>query len=99
MGVAGARDVLGRSAKLHGDRRLRDHGLGVGAENVHAEHAVGFGIGEDFDEALRRQVGAGAGIGAERKFADLVGDAGGFKLLLGFADGGDFRAWCKPRSG
>ena len=60
MGVAGARDVLGRGAEFHGDGGLGDHGLGVGPENVHAEHAIGLGVGEDFDEAFGRQIGPGA---------------------------------------
>ena len=37
------------------------------------------------------EIDLGAAIGGERKFADIVGDAGGFQLFLGFADGGDFR--------
>ena len=32
----------------------RDHVAGVGADDVHAEHAVGLGVGEDFDEAVGR---------------------------------------------
>src|SRR5579864_854817 len=89
MGVAGAGDVFRRSAELHGERRLADHVAGIGAENVHAEHAVGLGVGQDFDKAFGGQVHLGAGIGGEGKFADIVGDAGGFELLFGFADGGD----------
>ena len=60
MGVAGAGDVLGRGAEFHGDRGFGDHGPGVGPEDVHAEHAVGLGVGEDFDKAFGREIGAGA---------------------------------------
>src|SRR5580704_4342544 len=91
MGVAGAGDVLGRGAEFHGDRRLADHVAGVGAENVHAEHAVGFGVGQDFHKTFGGQVHLGAGIGGEGEFSDVVADVGGLELLLGFADGGDFR--------
>src|ERR1700722_3514580 len=91
MGVAGAGDVLGRGAEFHGDGGLADHVAGVGAENVHAEHAVGLGVGQDFDEAVGGQVDLGAGIGGERKLPGIIGNAGRFQLFLGFADGGDFR--------
>src|SRR5580693_10279960 len=91
MGVAGAGDVLGRRAEFHGDRRLADHVAGVGAENVHAEHAVGLGVGQDFHESFGGQVHLGAGIGGEGKFADVVADVSSLELLLGFADGGDLR--------
>src|ERR1700722_3874048 len=91
MGVAGTGDVLGRGAEFHGDGRLADHVAGVGAENVHAEHAVGLGVGQDFHESFGGQVHLGAGIGGEGKFADVVGDTGGFELFFGFADRSDFR--------
>jgi hypothetical protein len=67
VSVAGARNVLGGGAEFHGDRRLRDHVAGVGADDVHAEHAVVFGIDEDFYETLGPLVGPGAGIGRERE--------------------------------
>src|ERR1700722_9941732 len=91
MGVAGTGDVLGRGAEFHGDGRLADHVAGVRAENVHAEHAVGLGVGQNFHESFGGQVHLGAGIGGEGKFSDIVGDAGGFELFFGFADGGDLR--------
>ena len=98
-GVAGARDVLGRAAELHRDRRLGDHVAGVGADDVHAEHAVGLGVGEDLHEAVGGEVDLGAAVGGERKLADVVGDAGRLQLLLGLADRGDLRDTCRPRSG
>jgi hypothetical protein len=44
---------------------------------VHAEHAVGLGVGQDFYKSIGLLVGPGAGIGREREFADIIGDAGG----------------------
>ena len=76
MRVAGARDVFRRGAELHRHRRLRDHVAGIGAEDVHAEHAVGLGVGEDLHEAVGLLVGLGAAVGGEREFSDVVGDAG-----------------------
>ena len=48
MRMAGARDVFGRRPEFHGDGGLGDHVAGVGADDVHAEHAVGLGVGENF---------------------------------------------------
>ena len=45
-----------------------------------------------FDEAVGVAHRAGAAVGGERELADLVGDARGLQLFLGFADAGDFRA-------
>src|SRR5262245_46232435 len=44
MRVAGARQILRRAAELHDHRRLRDHLAGVGADDMHAQNAVGGGI-------------------------------------------------------
>ena len=91
MGVAGARDVLGGSAELHGDDGFRDHIAGVGADQMDAEHAVGLGVGENFHETLGGLVHLGAPVRGHRKLADIVGDAGGFQFLFAFPDGRDFR--------
>src|SRR5580700_6139827 len=56
MRVAGAGDVFGRRTEFHGDGGLCDHGLGIGSENMDAKHAVRLGIGEDFNEALGREI-------------------------------------------
>ena len=45
MRVAGAGEILGRSAELHQHDGLGDHRAGIGADDVHAEHAVCIGIG------------------------------------------------------
>src|SRR5437763_4412132 len=90
MGMAGARDVLRRGAELHGYGSLGDHVAGVGAEDVDAEHAIARRIGKDFDEAFGLQVDLGTAVGGERKFADVVNDAGLLELLLAFPDRCDF---------
>ena len=41
-------------AELHRHGGLGDHLAGVGADDVHAEHAVGLGVGEHLHEAVRR---------------------------------------------
>src|SRR4051794_7671263 len=63
VGVAGAGDVLGGTAELHGHGHLVDHGAGVGAEHMAAEHAVAARVGQDLDEAVRVAVAAGAAVG------------------------------------
>ena len=37
-----------RRAEFHGQQRFGDHLAGFGADDVHAEHAVGLGVGQDF---------------------------------------------------
>ena len=51
---------------------------------MHAEHAVGLGIGQDFDEAFGLLIGLGAAIGGERKLADVKRNAGRLELVFGF---------------
>ena len=75
MGVAGAGDVLGRGTELHGDRRLRDHVASIGADDVHAQDAIGRSIGQDLDEPFTLQVDPGARIGGKGKPANGIGDA------------------------
>ncbi len=65
MRVAGAGDVFRGRTEFHRDRRFRDHVAGVGADNVHAEHAVGLGIGQDFHKALGGEIDLGAAVGGE----------------------------------
>ena len=76
MGVAGAGDVFRGGAELHRHGGFGDHVAGIGADDMHAEHAVGLGVGEDFHEAVGLLVGLGAAVGGERKLAGVVGDAG-----------------------
>ena len=68
--VAGARDVLGGGAELH--RRPRPRAImspASGPDDVHAEHAVGLGVGEDLHEAVGLVVGLGAAVGGERELS------------------------------
>ena len=55
-----------------------DHLAGAEAQDVDAEHPVGCGIGEDFDESVRLQHRPGATIGGEGELADPVVDASAF---------------------
>src|SRR5688572_5016568 len=56
---------------------------------MHAENAIGLGIGEDLDEAVRRLVDLGAAVRRERKLADFVFDAGGLEIFLTLPNGSD----------
>ena len=73
-GMAGARDVFSGRAEPHRHRRLRDHVAGIRADDMHAEHAVGFGVGENLHEAVGLLVGLGAAIGGGRGLGGIVGD-------------------------
>ncbi len=84
--------VFCRAAELHQDCGFRDQLAGVGANDVDAEHTIRRGVGENFDEAVGHVNGLGAAVGGEREFADVVGDACGFKFFLGLADARHFRA-------
>src|SRR5262249_20339774 len=68
-----------------------DHVAGVRADQMHAQHAVGLGIGDNFYETIGGQIDLGATISGEWKLADVVGDTGSLQFLFAFADGGDFR--------
>src|SRR5262249_37882560 len=84
-------DILRRRAELHGHGGLGDHVAGIRAENVHPEHPIGLGVGEDFHKALGGDVDLGAAVGREWKLSDLVGDACLLELLLTFAHRGELR--------
>src|SRR5437868_6346952 len=76
VGVAGAGDVLGGSAELHGDGGFCDHIAGVGTKNVHSEHAVGLGVGKNLYKAIGLVIDLGAAVGGERKFSGAPPAAG-----------------------
>ena len=67
VGVAGARNVLGRGAEFLGEDGFGDQGTGIGADDVHTEHPVRRAIGKDFDKAFGVAVRPGARIGGERE--------------------------------
>ena len=73
VGMAGARQILGGTAKLHQNSRFVDHFAGLAANNVHAEHPIGFRICENLHESVSGLVDLGAAIGGEREFADGIG--------------------------
>ncbi len=100
MGVADERNVLGRRAELHRDHRFRDQLGRHRADDMHAEDAVGRGVGEKLDEAAGITQRAGAAVGHERELTRLVLNAFALKLLLGLADPGDLRRGVDhPRDG
>ena len=88
VGVADAGDVLRAAGELHGGDGLGDHVAGPGPEDVHAEDAVGFGVGEDLHRPLDLVHRLGPAVREERELAHLVVQALGLRLLLGDADAG-----------
>jgi hypothetical protein len=90
--VAGEGDVFGRGRELHGHAELADHFADARADQVHTQHLVGVGVGENLGEAFGLVVDLGAAVGREGELADLVGAAFGLELLFGLADGGQLRA-------
>src|SRR6266478_4830571 len=91
MGVAGAGQILGGTAKLHQDGRFVDHFARLAADNVHAKHPIRFRICENLHESLGGLVDLGAPIGGEGEFADGIGYPRLFQLLFSLADSRHFR--------
>ena len=91
MGVAGAGDVFRAGAEVHRGGGFGDQVARLGAENVNAQHAVGFRVGEDFHFAVDFAERAGTAVGAEWEHAFAIGDFFGDQLVFRFADGADFR--------
>lgn len=83
-------NVLGRSAVLDGEGGLGDHLAGVGADDVNTKDAVGFGVGNEFDDTLGVEVGLGTGVGAEGEGTDAVVNTGGLDFGLVLANPRDF---------
>ena len=71
MGMTGARQVLGRAAEFHQDGGFMDHFAGFAADDVHAEHPIGFGICENLHKSFGGLVDLGAAVGGEGEFADV----------------------------
>lgn len=90
VSVARPGNVLGRSAVLDGECGLGDHLAGVGADDVNTKDAVGFGVGNEFDDTLGVEVGLGTGVGAEGEGTDAVVDTGGLNFGLVLANPRDF---------
>ncbi|MNC67747.1 hypothetical protein D3C75_1182770 [compost metagenome] len=90
--MAGEGDVFGRSRELHGHAELTDHLADTWAYQVHTQHFVGLGIGDDLGEAFGLVVDLGPAVGRERELADFIGTPFGLELLFGLAHGGQLRA-------
>ncbi len=69
--VEGAGEVFAGGVEFHRHDRFGDHVARMGGEDVDAEDAIGFGVGDDLDLAIGFVHAAGAAIGGEREFADL----------------------------
>ena len=69
VGMAGAGQILGRTAKFHQNRDFMDQFTGHGADNMGPQHPVAAGIGQDFDKAVSGLIGLGPAIGKEEEFA------------------------------
>src|SRR5580698_10179881 len=91
MGVAGPRQIIGGTAKLHQNSGFVDHFARFAADNMHAEDPVGLRICENLHKPVSRLVDLGAAVGGEREFAGGISYTSLFQLFLGLADGGDFR--------
>src|SRR5690606_21438839 len=86
--VADAGEIVRGALELHRQYALV-HQLGdVGTDQVHAEHAVGFGVRQYLHEAGGFDHRHGAAVGGEGEAARLVGHAFFLELLLGLADPG-----------
>ena len=57
MRVAGAGDVLGGGAELHGDARFRDHVAGIGADEMHAERMIAGDLARERANTLLDVIG------------------------------------------
>src|SRR6267378_5039332 len=60
VGMARARQIFGRTAKLHENAGFMDHFAGFAADDVYAEHAVGLRICENLHETVGGLVDLGA---------------------------------------
>src|SRR5215212_11222189 len=86
MGMAGACQILGGTAKLDENAGFMNHFAGFAADDVYAEHAIGLRICENLHKAVSGLVDLGAAVGGERKFTRSIGDTRLLQLFLGLAD-------------
>jgi hypothetical protein len=87
--MAGVGDVFRGRAEFHRERGFGDHCSGERADDVNAEHFVGFGVGDYLHKAIGVAVGFGAAVRHEGEFADLD-LAALLGLFLGQANVSDF---------
>src|ERR1051326_4492358 len=91
MGMDGEIDFLDGVFVLAGDDELMDELRRVRSDDVRSEDFPVLGVADDFHEDLRFAGRAGTSVRRERELADLVLELLVFALLLGEADGRDFR--------
>src|ERR1700682_4097409 len=91
MGVTDTSNVLARPSELHCHNALRDQLGDERADRVHAEHAIGFGIGQYLDKAAGIAERACSAVGHERKRSRAIGCAGVLELLFGLTHPRDLR--------
>src|SRR5581483_11917471 len=85
MRVAGAGEILRRTAKFHQNRSFVNHFTGFDADDMHAEHAIGLRICENLHEAIRGLIHLGAAVGGKREFTGIIRDSRLLQLFLGLA--------------
>src|SRR5699024_3370259 len=82
---------FGSTLEFHCHDTFVDHLGNHRADHVHAQDAIGFGVGDDLHLADGLVHGHGTAVGGEREAAGLVVEPFVLALLLGLADPGDFR--------
>src|SRR5690606_39222832 len=83
-------EVFGAGAEFHRNGTLLNQLCSAWANDMHAQNAVGLGIGNDLDETGGFVGGHCTAAGCERSDTDVDVNAFGLQLLLGLADPGDF---------
>jgi len=91
MSMASPSHIFSTSLVLDRQARAGNHLASIGANDMHAKHAVRLLLGDKLDKALGVEVGLRARVGRERVLADLVLHARGLELLLGLANPRNFR--------
>src|ERR1700687_6307241 len=100
MSVTDSSDILARCSELHRYDTLRNKLGGERPDHMHAKHAIGFRVGQDFDKAAGVAERACAAVGHERKHSRTIGRASVLELLFGLTHPGDLgRSVDHPRYG
>ena len=79
----GAGDVFGACPEFHGQHAFGDHVGSARADDMHAQNAIGFGMGDQLDKTVLFTHAAGAAGPGKRIGADAIGDLALLDLLLG----------------
>src|SRR5258706_7837091 len=91
MRMANHADVFAAGAELHCYDTLGNQFRGHVTDHVHAENAVGRGIGEELDQPRRVTHRPRPRVGAERHRSAAIVYTLRLQLLFGLADPSDFR--------